>query len=130
MLTLLIVDDDIDIVSGLSETIPWTQCGIENVLKAYSGEEAMEIISETHVDIMVTDIKMPGIDGIELLERVTEKMIAPKTIILSGYAEFEYAQSALGLGAIGYVLKPVKVQELMDLVGRTVDSLLFQRRCV
>lgn len=128
MLTLLIVDDDIDIVEGLSETVPWEQCNISKVLTANNGIAALDIIQNNKVDIMITDIKMPGMSGIALLEEAVKYNECIKAIILSGYAEFEYAQSAIRLGVLGYVLKPVKVEEVLKLANAAAEGILRQRK--
>lgn len=115
-LKLLIVDDEPIICQGLRMTVPWNELGIEVVGEAYDGEDALKIMQETHVDIILTDVTMPVMDGLILTEKVSTFFPYIKTIIISGYDEFEYAQKAMKLGVKDYLLKPVDVDELIELI--------------
>ncbi|MDN4524215.1 response regulator transcription factor [Fictibacillus fluitans] len=115
---VLIVDDEPVIVQGLKETVPWDQINAEVVGEAYDGEEAIEILRETEVDIILSDVKMPVMDGLKLREWVYKNAPGIETVMVSGYEEFEYAQRAMRLGVKDYLLKPVDIEELMVLVQR------------
>ncbi|MCM3160671.1 response regulator [Metabacillus litoralis] len=115
-LKLLIVDDEPIICQGLRMTVPWNELGVEVVGEAYDGEDALQIMQETHVDIILTDVTMPVMDGLILTEKVSTFFPHIKTIIISGYDEFEYAQKAMKLGVKDYLLKPVDIDELIELI--------------
>jgi two-component system response regulator YesN len=116
MAQLLIVDDEAHAVDSLAETIPWGQYGIESVYRAYSGTEALEILKVYPVDIVVTDICMPDITGIDLIQEIYRSWRKIKCIILSGHADFEFAKQALIYQSVDYLIKPVKDQVLVDAV--------------
>lgn len=112
MLQALIVDDEPSHIQGLIRHIPWTKLGYAIPLTAETGEEAIPLLQDNRVDVLITDITMPGINGIELA--VEAKIIHPEIqiLIISGYNEFEFAQDAIEVGAQGYVLKPLKLSEI------------------
>ncbi|WP_199613985.1 response regulator [Paenibacillus alkalitolerans] len=123
MYSMLIVDDEKWVRQGLKQTIDWQSHGIEIWGEAENGEEAFTWLSRTAPDIVITDIKMPGMDGLSLLEHINENKLHSKVIIISGYGEFAYAQKALKCGASGYVLKPIEEQMLLEVVQRCVNEL-------
>ncbi|WP_456287485.1 response regulator [Paenibacillus sp. AK002] len=127
MYTLLIVDDEASVVEGLAHTIPWQKIGIEEVRKAYSAFEALEILQTQPVDIMISDITMPRMNGLELVEITKSKWKNVKTILLSGYADFAYAKEAITLGTYEYLLKPVSDEVVLEKVGGAVESLRQER---
>ncbi|WP_408008017.1 response regulator [Pseudalkalibacillus sp. A8] len=117
-LKLLIVDDEPIITQGLRETVPWHELDVEIIGEAQDGEEALEIIENEAVDIILSDVKMPVMDGLELADHVNRCFPHIRIIIISGHEEFEYAKRAIGLGVRDYLLKPVDIDELMDLVAK------------
>jgi two-component system, response regulator YesN len=125
--TLLIVDDEASVVEGLAHTIPWQTIGIDEVHKAYSAFEALEILQTQPVDIMISDITMPRMNGLELVEITRSRWKKIKTILLSGYAEFAYAKEAITLGTYEYLLKPVSDEVVLKKVGGAVESLREER---
>ncbi|ACX65822.1 response regulator [Paenibacillus sp. Y412MC10] len=127
MYTLLIVDDEASVVEGLAHTIPWQKIGIDEVRKAYSAFEALEILQTQPVDIMISDITMPRMNGLELVEITKSKWKHIKTILLSGYADFAYAKEAITLGTYEYLLKPVSDEVVLEKVGGAVESLRQER---
>lgn len=128
MFTLMIVDDHEHIVDSLAATLPWEDVHIQHVYRAYSGIEAMQLIEKHHVDILVTDIRMPVMNGLELIEQA--KAIQPhmQCILLTGYAQFEYAKRAIELQAIDYLIKPVKDDELLHIVGNITKGLEIKKK--
>ena len=126
MITLLLVDDEPMLLKSMAAN-GWERIGIECVLQASSGLEAAEILKTTSVDLVVTDIRMPGMDGLQLCKHIQERYPRTKCILLSGYGEFEYARDAIRYGTANYLLKPVKDEELMDEVAR-VKSLIERER--
>ena len=111
---LMIVDDEFFICDGLM-SFHWKELGFEAVSCAYNGEEALEKLEKELVDVIITDIKMPFMDGIELIERVSSQFPKIKIILLTGYKEFEYAKAAIKSGVSDYLLKPVDLNELTTL---------------
>lgn len=109
---LLIADDEAMIRQGIIARIQFLNLPIREIRQAASGMEALHLLEENPVDIILTDIKMPGMDGLELIKCVKEKYPEIKFMILSGYAEFEYARGAMNLGVHQYLLKPISNEDL------------------
>jgi two-component system response regulator YesN len=121
MLSLLVVDDEIIQRKGIVTSIDWSAIGAAVVGEGADGREGLALIKELHPDLVITDIRMPVMDGLEMIEAVRrggKRNTAPHFIILSGYEDFKYAQSAIRLGVLDYVLKPVDADELLSLVSR------------
>ncbi|MCJ8014295.1 response regulator [Paenibacillus sp. KQZ6P-2] len=116
MYKLLLVEDEEDVRDGLVEEIDWESCGFQVVDTAENGREAAELIDKHIPDVVVTDIQMPFMDGLQLAGWIREHYRATKIIILTGYDEFEYAQKAIKLQIDEYVLKPFSSQELVEVV--------------
>jgi two-component system response regulator YesN len=121
-INLLIADDEKIIREGMA-SIGWEKNGISHVYTAANGEEALLLFEKKKIQIIVTDVKMPGVDGIELGNRIHAMAPAVKIIILSGYNEFDYAKKALRFGAMDYLLKPVDTDELMEAVQKAVSEI-------
>ena len=113
MRKVLIIDDEPRIRRGISHCIPWERMGIEPAGEAANGVEALEIIRAKRPDVVITDIRMPDMDGLDLMAMVRKEGIPCRFIIISGFAEFEYAQRALRYGASDYILKPVDEEKLL-----------------
>lgn len=120
---MIIVDDEAHWVDNLSSTKPWHTLGIEQVHKAYSAQEALRIMETHPIDIIISDVLMPEMTGIELIERVRALGGKTKCIILSGHSDFDYAQEALRHQAVDYVLKPPTDQELLGAVSKAITQL-------
>ncbi len=112
MYKLLIVDDEYQIRNGLATYFPWNEIGFEVVGQVENGIKALEFIAATPVDIILADIVMPMMNGIELAEKLNQSDSQVKLIFLSGYQDFEYAQQALNLGVKKYIVKSTKFDEL------------------
>ncbi|MFC0331207.1 response regulator [Paenibacillus sepulcri] len=130
---MLIVDDEPIICQGLRQTIPWDSIGAEVAGEAYDGVEALQFVSGQPVDLVLTDINMDGMDGLELAKELKERWPQIRIIIVSGYDDFEYARRALRLGIEDYLLKPVNIEELMAMVQRigmeiSLDAELEKKR--
>ncbi|MCM3746597.1 response regulator [Paenibacillus pasadenensis] len=123
MFHVLIVDDYPDQVESLVSTIPFEELGIGEVYQAYSGMEALEIVKSCTVDIVITDIRMPGMSGLELLRRIREGSSKTKCIFISGHADFEYAKQAIELQSSHYLLKPVETEALIATLKNVVSDL-------
>lgn len=127
MLRAVLVDDEELSVRMLESIIDWNRCGVEIVGTARNGEDTLHLLGELQPDMVLTDIKMPGIDGIELMRRA--KSISPQTefILVSAYADFAYARDALSLGGASYLLKPVDEFELEKSVKQLVGKINAQQ---
>ncbi|WP_161601465.1 response regulator [Paenibacillus luteus] len=119
---LLIVDDEEHLVDSMIASIPWQEAGITACFAAYSGKQALEIIQTETVDIVITDVRMPGITGIDLIKAIKSQWPHISCMLLTGHAEFEYAQEGLKHKASHYLLKPVKDSELLAAVNETANA--------
>lgn len=122
MIKLLIVDDEKIIRETILNSIPWADIGITPIGCASNGLEAYDIIMDEYPDIVMTDIKMPGLSGLELLKRI--KTIHPQVefVILSGYSEFEYAKEAMQWGVQHYLLKPCNEAQIIESIRSIVEN--------
>lgn len=125
---MLIVDDEPVICEGLRHTIDWEQLGVRAVGVAYDGMEALRRIEELDVQIVLTDIRMDGMDGLRLAECLKERFPDVRVVMISGYEDFEYARQAIRLGVSDYLLKPVEIDELTEVVKNIVGDIHGQRR--
>ena len=127
MLKLLVVDDEESARQGISSTIDWASNGIELCGDAANGAEALEIAYHEIPNIVLTDIRMPVMDGLELAKILSCKWPEIKIIIMSGYDEFSYAQQALKYGIMDYLLKPSKPITILEAVLKAKDSIEAQK---
>lgn len=117
MIKVMIIDDEPYIRKGLQILINWENYGFKISEVASNGVEALEILEERSVDLIITDIKMPKMDGIELINQIKKKISGDiRFIILSGFYEYEYAKKAIKYGVEDYILKPVQKEELIHLL--------------
>ncbi len=123
MYKVLIVDDEPMIREGLRTLIPWTSYGFEIIDSASNGKEALEKYRNRHFDLIIADIRMPEMSGITLIETIRELDKDVNFIILSGYADFEYARKAISARVIGYLLKPVDEDELVEYLEKLKKKL-------
>ncbi|MFK4471227.1 two-component system response regulator YesN [Paenibacillus sp. RC73] len=123
MVQILLVDDESYVTESLVATIPWEALGIERVHQAASALAAVDVLEAYDIDILVTDIRMPGMTGLELIVEVNERWPHIRCLLLTGYADFDYAKKALQLKAFDYILKPVDDEEFMKCVSAAIDSL-------
>ena len=107
MLKVFLVEDESVIRDGLRDKIPWEQYGFRFVGEAADGEMALPMIRKTRPDVLITDIKMPFMDGLSLSKIVSEEFPRTKIVIISGYDDFEYARKAIEVGVDQYLLKPI-----------------------
>lgn len=128
MYKLLIVDDDEIICKGLGCCISWEQYDIQIAGLAFDGEMALEYVEREHPDIVIADINMPFVDGIEFSYAVRQKYPEIKIILLTAYKEFSYAQKAIQLQIFEYITKPFTNEEVLQTVLRAVDTIRTERR--
>lgn len=112
MLKLIIADDERIIRETISTIINWKEYDIEVVGLCKNGMETYDMIMDETPDIVLTDIRMPGMDGLELIRRLKEKKVDSHFAILSGYSDFEYARTAIRLGVQNYFVKPLEPEEI------------------
>lgn len=127
MYKLLIVDDEPEVTEGMAGEIDWKQCGFTEVETAGNGREAMDMFDRLKPDVLITDINMPYMSGLELAEWVKRTYPITRIVILSGYDEFEYAKQALQLKVDDYVLKPFSSEQLTDIVREVVNRMNEER---
>ena len=124
MLKVFLAEDEPLIREGLRDNIPWEQYGYRFVGEAADGEMALPLIRKTKPDVLITDIKMPFMDGLSLSRIVREELPRTKIIIISGYDDFEYAREAISIGVV-VALHCWKRQMLLSIAGGPVCYMLL-----
>ncbi|MCC3357894.1 response regulator transcription factor [Bacillus sp. REN16] len=125
---IVIVDDEPRTRQGLQRTLESWNNGEFTILTAESGEEVLQIAEGQKIHILLSDIRMPEMTGLQLLKNIKEKGMSPVVIVISAYSEFEYAQEALRLGVVNYLLKPIGKKKLIEAVEEAVQVLEKQFR--
>lgn len=123
MLKVMIVEDEELILQGVRNIIDWEALGLDVVHMAHDGAEALELWEKEPVQIVVTDISMPEMDGLALLRKIRETDDQVRFIILTGYDEFSYAREAVRLDVENYILKPINEEELKRQLRETIQKL-------
>ena len=123
MLKVFLVEDEVVMRNGIKNNIPWEQEGFEFAGEASDGELAYPLIKKEKPDILITDIRMPFMDGLELSRLVKKELPQIKIIILSGYNEFDYAKTAINIGVTDYLLKPISSAKLLEAVKKVADMI-------
>ena len=127
MMKVFLVDDEIAIRENLRNSFPWEENGFQLVGEASDGEMALPMIRDLNPDILLTDIRMPFMDGVQLCSEVKRAMPWVGIAILSGYDDFFYAQKAISLGVKEYLLKPITAQELGKALTRVAEQIRAER---
>ena len=125
---VFLVDDEIVIREGIRESFPWEETPYTLVGEAPDGEMALPMIRDTNPDIVITDIKMPFMDGLELCRTLRMQMPWISIIVLSGYDEFEYARQCINLGVREYLLKPINSADLKEVLDRVSNQINEERK--
>ena len=120
---VFLVEDEVIIRSGVKKSINWEQEGYEFVGEASDGELAYPMILKEKPDILITDIRMPFMDGLELSRLVKKELPDIKILILSGYDEFEYAKKAIKIGVTEYLLKPISAAKLTEVLNAVAETI-------
>lgn len=123
---VMIIDDEETIREGLRSVINWEEHNCSIIGEAEDGDEGVRLITELKPDIIFTDVRMPGLNGLEMVARIKEINYQCIVIILTGFREFEYAQQAVRLGAFRLLLKPTKTEELLQAIDDAVAELKKQ----
>ena len=127
-LRVLVADDEYWIRENMRTVIDWDALGLELAPMATDGEDALLKMEESPADIVITDINMPYLSGVELMEQLRQRWPGTAILVLSGYSDFEYVHKALLLGALDYVLKPLNRSKLMEAIARATEHVLTQTR--
>lgn len=127
MIKVFLAEDEVIIRQGIKNNIDWKANGFELVGEAGDGEYAYPMILKTQPDILLTDVKMPFMDGLELSRAVKKALPKTKIIIFSGYNEFDYAKEAIKIGISDYLLKPVTSASLMESLKKVADQILEEQ---
>lgn len=123
MFKVVLIDDEHIIVEGLKKMIPWEKYDCTVVATASDGREGIETIKKFMPDIVFTDIRMPNLDGITMLAGIKSQFPDMQVTVLTGFRDFEYAQSAIKLGVTRFLLKPSKMDELIEALETMVGKL-------
>ena len=121
--SIILVDDEKQILQGMLHGVPWEELGYQVIATADNGQEALELTRLHHPDLLISDIKMPFMTGIELAKHIHEDFMQVKMVLFSGFDEFEYARSAIHYGVSEYLLKPIDYPEMSALLQRMHDEL-------
>ncbi len=127
MYRLVVIDDEYIVVEGIKAMIARQKLDYEVVGWAYDGIHGLEIIRKYTPDLIITDIRIPGMDGLSMIEAAKDFCPDAAYVVISGYTEFEYARKALQLGVMGYIDKPISMEKLNSVLGR-VEKDCFQTR--
>lgn len=127
MLTVFLVDDEKLIRDGMRKLLKWEENGFQIIGEASNGRDALIGITEQAPDIVLTDLRMPAMDGLTLAAILSQKMPSVKVVVITGYDEFEYAKEAVRSGVFDYLLKPVSQQELLATMIRLKEKILSRR---
>lgn len=127
MIKVVIADDEVRVCQLIYALVDWAALGMEVAGMAHNGLEAIEMVDKLRPDILITDIRMPGCSGLEMISQVKEREASPEIIIISGYAHFEYAQQALKYGVGDYLLKPVNKGELNATLRKLQERICDRR---
>lgn len=128
MLKMIIADDDEIIRSRLVNRIDWTAIGYEIADQAADGRELLEKTKELKPDVVLTDIKMPFMSGIEFVEEIKRSQLKTEIVVITGYAEFEYVHKLLHLGVYGYILKPLDKEELKECMRKLYEKVMHSKK--
>lgn len=127
MFKVMIIDDEPIIRKGLKNIINWKQFDCEVCGEASDGTSGSELIRKLLPDIIITDIRMPEVDGLTMIREIKDLIPECKIIILTGYRDFEYVQEAIKLGAFDFILKPSKIEELTSIISKAVRELKYHK---
>lgn len=126
MIKVLIVEDEENILKGIQYMVNWNKCGSTVVGTAWNGEEGIKMIKNLKPDIVITDVRMPFVDGLEMIE-AAQKFHDFESIIISGYNSFDYAKTAIHLDVTNYILKPIDYKEVEETLIKLKENISNRR---
>ena len=121
--SIILADDEQQILYGMKKGIEWEKLGFRVAGVAQNGKEALELMEEVHPDLVISDIKMPFMDGLELAKHIHEDYMNTKVILFSGWDDFEYARLAISYGVSEYIMKPINYEEMQNLLMKMHEEL-------
>jgi len=124
MLCVLIVDDESYVREGIARRIAWQQMGFDHVYTASQADEALKLAGSVHPDLVISDVRMPHMNGLDMFRHMTQILPNAKVIFISAYSEIEYYRAAMKMKAVSFVEKPVILEELSEQIARA--ALLIQ----
>ena len=127
MYKILIVDDDASARRGIEHCVAWEALGAEVFSLCKNGMEALEILKKDHIDVVISDVQMPFMDGLELSRIIRDQFSDTRVLLISGYGEVDYLKAAINADVVDYILKPIKVDELYQAVSRALKALQAAR---
>lgn len=128
---VLLADDEEEVLHSIHRQIDWDSFGFEIAGAFFNGRDVMEFLETKEADIVITDIRMPFMDGIELAKNIREKYPQIKVIVISGYGDFRYAKEAMSYQVADYILKPINAKELrtvLERIRKTLEQELEERK--
>ncbi|MDE5577897.1 MAG: response regulator, partial [Oscillospiraceae bacterium] len=128
MLKVLLVDDEPNVRHGVKMMIPWEELGLEVIGEAEDGDDGLSKIMSLKPNIVIADVKMPGMSGIKMIEAATKNGYNGKCLILSGYSDFTYAKEAMSLGVKGFILKPVDEDEMIEALKAICEEIQTEKK--
>lgn len=120
---IALVDDDFQVLRGLKKVIPWDELGAVLAGEAISGELGLQLVEQEQPDIIITDLYMPGMNGIDMIEKLRQQGYCGSIVILSGYSDFEFARKALRLNVIDYISKPVTIGQIREVLKTVIERM-------
>lgn len=128
MLKLMLVEDEINTREALASIIDWTSIGIVICGQAGNGKEALSLMEVSVPDIILTDIRMPVLDGLQLVKEIRQREWTTTCVVITGYSDFQYAQQALRLGVVDYIIKPCSPAEIIKVFQKLVNELTEKKK--
>ena len=128
MFNMIIVDDEPEIANMIKTQIAWQKYNVNVTTVCSSGEEALSSIMLYKPDLIITDIRMPGMTGIDLISHIHESLIKTKFVIVSAYAEFDYAREAMKYNVKHYLIKPCSEEQIIHAVSEVCTDIVYERR--
>lgn len=128
---VMLVDDEEAVRQAIASKLEWEKIGFEVIATAENGEEALELAEKLRPDVVMTDIKMPFMDGLTLCHKLKERQRDTRIVIFSGFDEFEYAREAIKLEVEEYILKPIDSEELENVflrIKKNLDAEIDEKR--
>ena len=126
MYTLLLVDDEEEVIEAIVKKVKWEELGFQVTGHANNGFKAMDMLEEMQPDVVMTDIRMPYMDGLELCAHIKAKYPATKILLFTGFDDFEYAKEAVHLEIEEYILKPLNAVEITEVFERLKEKLDYE----